>query len=212
MARYTREITLQADNAGCDRAGAPIVRGVSFTLEPGGAIQLFGANGSGKTSLLSLFAAHIDPAEGAVVWRDQAGHQQEQPFEESLVFVGHDVSIKPALTAEENLQFWAALYGVNKTDQSQQIDAALSRMGMVGLRHMRAGRMSAGQRRRIDLARLLLARRAVWLMDEPATAIDASGVEILRSVIAEHLDCGGIAVVATHDELGVALRKMEIGE
>lgn len=211
MLRYKREITLLAEDVGCDRAGAPIVRGVSFTLKPGDALQLFGSNGSGKTSLLALFAGHIRPATGSANWSIAGGEAQENPFADSIFFLGHEVSVKPALTAQENLVFWAKLYGAGKNVGEDKIAAALERVGMSDCRNMRAGRLSAGQRRRIDLARALLAQREVWLMDEPAAAIDAQGGAMLRGVISDHLENGGIALIATHDELGVASRKLEIG-
>lgn len=210
MTDYKRQIALLAEDTGCDRAGAPIVRGVSFALEPGGAIQLFGANGSGKTSLLALFAGHIRPAAGGVIWR-AGDEKQRQPFDESIFFLGHESSVKPALTAEENLLFWATLYGIGKAERKDHIRAALARVGMSNFRKMRAGQLSAGQRRRIDLARAILAQREVWLLDEPAAAIDAEGAAMLRGLISEHLLRGGVAVVATHDEFGVASRKLEIG-
>ena len=120
MQHYKREITLRLDDAGCDRAGAPIVRGVTFDLAPGDAIQLFGANGSGKTSLLYLVAGQLRPAEGQVLW-NSPGLQQHNPFAHSILFVGHEASVKPALTAYENLAFWAELYGIERT-QSEQSD------------------------------------------------------------------------------------------
>ncbi len=211
MARYNREITLQAEDAGCDRAGVPIVRGVSFTLKPGGALQLFGANGSGKTSLLSLFAGHIRAGAGSLRWRASSGAEQEFPFDDSVFFLGHQVSIKSSLTAEENLLFWSKLYCGDKSAIRDRVGVALDRVGMGDCGRLRAGRLSAGQRRRIDLARALLAQREVWLMDEPAAAIDADGVGILRGMISDHLGRGGIALIATHDELGVSSRKLEIG-
>ena len=211
MTRYEREITLITEDVGCDRAGAPIVRGVSFVLEPGSALQLFGPNGSGKTSLLSLFAGHICPSEGSLVWRKSGGEEQHRAFDESIFFLGHEVCVKPALTARENLLFWAKLYGVGKNVAKEKVQDALDRVGMSRCRDMRAGRLSAGQRRRIDLARALLAQREVWLMDEPAAAIDAAGADMLRGLIAGQLDRGGIALIATHDELGLASHKLEIG-
>ena len=211
MTRYERQITLITKDVGCDRAGSPIVRGVSFALEPGKALQLFGANGTGKTSLLSLFAGHIDPSEGSLVWRNDGGEEQRRPFGESIFFLGHEVCIKPALTALENLFFWAKSYGIEKNAANVQVRDALARVGMSDFSGMRAGRLSAGQRRRIDLARSLLARREVWLMDEPAAAIDAAGVDMLRGLIKDHLFNGGIALIATHDELGVASQRLEIG-
>ncbi len=211
MQPYQREITLEAENAGCDRSGIPVVRGASFTLKPGEAIQLFGANGSGKTSLLALFAGHIRLAEGRVRWRDGEGVAQAAPFGHSLLFLGHEVSVKPALTAEENLFFWANIYGADGIDAKRNVIDALARVGMSNFRSIRAGRLSAGQRRRIDLARAFLVRREVWLLDEPAAAVDNKGAALIGDMISEHLACGGIAVIATHDKLKVASRRLEIG-
>ena len=210
MSRYGPEITLEMTNAGCDRAGAPIVRGVDLALGAGDAVQLFGPNGSGKTSLLALLAGHVAPAEGAVTWRRGDAAQGPKPFADSVFFLGHEASVKPALTAEENLLFWAALYGLDGAAARQAVCDGLERLGIGRLRAMRAGRLSAGQRRRVDLGRALLARRPVWLLDEPVAALDAEGDRIVSAVIAEHLSGGGLAVIATHDQLEVASRRVEL--
>lgn len=208
-------------NAGCDRAGVPIVRGVDLTLRPGEAVQLFGPNGSGKTSLLALIAGHVAPAEGMVTWaRGAAGGatqgstrrstQGPAPFAGSVFFLGHEASVKPALTAAENLLFWAALYGFEGAAARKAVREALDRLGMGRLRDMRTGRLSAGQRRRVDLGRALLARRPVWLLDEPVAALDREGDAIVSAIIAGHLSDGGMAVIATHDRLDVVSRRVEL--
>lgn len=203
MERYRRAISLEADDAGCDRAGAAIVRGVTFSLAPGEGLQLFGPNGSGKSSLLSMFAGLIRPAEGALRWR--AGEaESETPPDHSIFFLGHDASVKAALTGEENLRFWAGAYG------GGDVDAAMGAVGAATFAHLRAGRLSAGQRRRIDLARALMAKREVWLLDEPAAALDRQGVGMIRRLIDEHLGRGGIAVIATHDDLGTGFKRLEL--
>ena len=210
MPGYQREITLRLEGAGCDRAGAPIVRGVTFDLAPGDAIQLFGANGSGKTSLLYLVAGQLSPAEGRVAWMAQ--HEERQsPFPHSVLLIGHEASIKPALTALENLIFWADLYGVERANRDRVINDALDRVGMSNFVNVRVGQFSAGQKRRIDLARAAIAKREVWLMDEPVAALDQEGALMFRNMMSEHLGNGGIALVATHDEFEVASRKLEIG-
>ena len=203
MDRYRRDISLSASNAGCDRAGAAIVRGVSFALKAGEGMQLFGPNGSGKSSLLSMFAGLIPPAEGAVRWRAD-GVETDRPPEASVFFLGHEASIKPALTGEENLRFWAKTYG------GGNVESALQSVDAMAFRHLRARALSAGQRRRIDLARALLARREVWLLDEPAAAIDRSGVAIIRRLIDDHLARGGVAIVATHDDLSGGFKRLEL--
>ncbi|PQA85543.1 heme ABC exporter ATP-binding protein CcmA [Hyphococcus luteus] len=203
MDRYRRDISLSAENAGCDRAGAAIVRGVSFALKPGEGLQLFGPNGAGKSSLLSMFAGLIRPAEGALRWRE-GGAETDRPPEGSVFFLGHDASVKPALTAKENLDFWAKTYG------GGDVRAALEAVDAMAFRHLRARSLSAGQRRRVDLARAFLAQREVWLLDEPAAAIDRDGVKIIRKLIADHLARGGVAIVATHDDLGNGFKRLEL--
>lgn len=202
MSSYRRAISLAAENAGCDRAGVAIVRGVNFTLEPGEGMQLFGPNGSGKSSLLSMFAGLIRPVEGGLRWRIGEEESAAAP-EKSIFFLGHDASVKPALTAEENLRFWATASGGD-------VNAALLAVEADTFRNLRAGRLSAGQRRRIDLARAFLGNREIWLLDEPTAAIDCDGVKIIRKLIDGHLARGGIAIVATHDDLGPGFKRLEL--
>ena len=203
MEQYRRAISVSAAGAGCDRAGTAVVRGVSFELAPGEGLQLFGPNGSGKSSLLSMFAGLIRPAEGAVYWREGEA-ESERPPEGSIFFLGHEASVKPALSAEENLKFWASAYG------GGDVPVALKAVDAMAFAHLRARSLSAGQRRRIDLARALLARREVWLLDEPTAAIDRHGVKIIRKLIDDHLTRGGIAIVATHDDLGEGFKRVEL--
>ncbi len=203
MEQYRRAISFRAENAGCDRAGAAIVRGVSFALAPGDGLQLFGPNGSGKSSLLSMFAGLFCHVEGSVGWR--CGDQDlEEPFDDSVFFLGHEASVKPALTALENLKFWAGVYGGGNPEQ------ALDKLGATSFGHLRAGKLSAGQKRRVDLARAVLVQREVWLLDEPTAALDHDGAVLVRSLIDQHLARGGIVIVATHDDLGSGFKKLEL--
>lgn len=208
---YQRRIAFRAENAGCDRAGAPIARGVTMTLGPGAAVQLFGANGSGKTSLLNLFAGHLRPAEGEIAWREGDGVWSAVRPRDGVFFMGHEQAVKPALSAAENLIFWARTYGLSGAAPRRAAYDALGRVGLGGHADVRAGRLSAGQRRRTDFARALLCRREVWLLDEPAAALDAEGAKFVAAIIGEHLNAGGLAVIATHDTLAVDARRMVIG-
>ncbi|MFC2952912.1 heme ABC exporter ATP-binding protein CcmA [Marinicaulis aureus] len=203
MSPYRRAISLTAADAGCDRAGAAIVRGVNFSLAPGEGMQLFGPNGSGKSSLLSMFAGLIRPVEGVLEWRLDGAVSNAAPAG-GVFFLGHDASVKPALTAEENLRFWAQVNG------GGDVGAALKAVDGASFRHLRAGRLSAGQRRRVDLARALLVDREAWLLDEPTAAIDRDGVAVIRKLIDDHLSRGGIAIVATHDDLGDGFKRLEL--
>lgn len=208
---YEREIAFRAENAGCDRAGVAVARGVAFQLGPGEAVQLFGPNGAGKTSLLNLFAGHMRAAEGALAWREGAGAWSSQKPRGGVFFMGHETALKPALTAAENLYFWATGYGLSGEGRKKTVYGALERMGLAECAERRAGRLSAGQRRRVDFARALLARREAWLLDEPAAALDAAGAETVAGVIAEHLAVGGLAIIATHDKLAFNATRMVIG-
>ncbi len=201
---------MAAENAGCDRGGVPVVRGLSVIISPGEAVQLFGPNGSGKTSLLSLFAGIVAPAEGAVRWRRADIEKKNRPFSNSIFFLGHETAVKPALTAFENLVFWAKLYGVKGADADGRARSALARVGLAAAADMRAGRLSAGQRRRIDLARGDLVDREVWLLDEPSSSLDSDGARIAGEMISDHLLRGGIAIIATHALLDAPSRRLEL--
>lgn len=205
MEPYVRQIGLEAENIGCDRAGAAIVRGVSFKLAPGDALKLFGPNGSGKSSLLTLFAGLVRPVEGELIWISGAD-RSAAPFQHSLFFLGHDASIKLSLTGTENLIFWARTYGADR----KHIEDALRAVNASEFAGQRAARLSAGQRRRLDLARAILSNRPVWLLDEPAAAIDRAGVELIRDLMARHRERGGVAIIATHDDLGPGYQRLEL--
>ncbi len=206
MEPYAQQVGFEARDAGCDRAGAAIVRGVSFTLKPGDALQLFGPNGSGKSSLLSMFAGLYPPAAGEICWTKN-GASSFEPFDSSVFFLGHDASVKLSLTAEENLIFWAQTYGSARGSVGDAIKA----VGAEAFAHLRASGLSAGQKRRVDLARAVLAQRPVWLLDEPTAAVDRDGIEIIRKLTEQHRERGGIAVIATHDDLGSGFQRLELG-
>ncbi len=211
MTLYSRQISMRARNLGCDRGGVPIVRGVNLDVAPGEAIQLFGANGSGKTSLLNLFAGHFRLATGQIGWRTDRDDWVPTAPIQSVLYITHTPPMKSALTSEENLRFWTRSYGVPKNDVQDAVYGALDRVGMTSHATTRIAKLSAGQKRRLDIARALIAGREVWLLDEPSAAIDTEGAEIVAGIIAEHLGRGGIAIAATHDTLGVASKKLVIG-
>ena len=203
--QYSRQISLRITDVGCDRAGTPVVRGLTMAVEPGEAVQLFGPNGSGKSSLLGMFAGLIRPSEGIIEWRSNT-ESRPDPFDNTIFFLGHEAAVKPALTASENLAFWARLDG----GDAQLCGHALNRVGMSTMAETRVGAMSAGQRRRIDLARADLSPREVWLLDEPTAALDADGNAIACEMIRAHLGRGGVAIIATHEILDVPARRLEL--
>ncbi len=184
----------------CLRSARPVFRGLAFQIESGGALVLTGPNGSGKSSLLRLMAGLLPPAGGTLSWNGAAVADDPDAHRLRLRYLGHLDAVKPALTAAENLAFWAGLMG---GDPDTAVAPALDALGIGHLSDLPARFLSAGQKRRLNLARLALAPAAIWLLDEPATALDAETTDRLRALIQRHRDAGGMAVVSTHSDLGL---------
>jgi heme exporter protein A len=170
----------------CLRGGVAVLEGVSFTLSPGQALILRGPNGIGKTTLLRTIAGLQPPLSGEV----------SLPAE-SLAYSGHADGLKGVLTVAENLAFWAAVHGL------ADIAPALQSMNLAALRDRAAMHLSAGQKRRLGLARLLVTGRPIWLLDEPTVSLDAASVALFADVVRGHLARGGSAIIATHIDLGL---------
>jgi heme exporter protein A len=183
-----------AENLTLERGGRRLISGLSFGLAPGQALIVVGPNGAGKSSLLRGLAGLLPFASGRV--RFEGGNAS---LEESLHYLGHADSLKAALTAAENLAFWGALYGA----AAPRVEAALARLGLPHVADFPVRALSAGQKRRAALARLLVAPRPLWLIDEPTTALDASAQGLFAGVMREHLSGGGMIVAATHAPLGL---------
>lgn len=176
----------------CIRGGRSLFRGLSFGLGRGDAIVVTGPNGAGKTSLLRLVAGLLIPAEGRITVEDS-----DNTVGELCHFVGHLDAVKGALTAGENLAFGRALLGGGDAN----IESALHHLGIDALQDLPAQVFSAGQRRRLALARLLVAPRPLWLLDEPTAALDAAGQRTLVQLMGEHRVGGGMIIAATHASL-----------
>ncbi|MFE3835490.1 heme ABC exporter ATP-binding protein CcmA [Pseudogemmobacter sonorensis] len=170
------------------RGGMVVLEGLGFTLAPGHALILRGPNGVGKTTLLRTLAG-LQPAV--------AGAISVPP--ESLAYASHSDGLKAVLSVTENLAFWAAVHGLG----GPEVTAALSAMNLEALATRRAADLSAGQKRRLGLARLLVTGRPVWLLDEPTVSLDAASVALFGGVVRAHLAGGGMAVMATHIDLGL---------
>ncbi|MEJ8574783.1 heme ABC exporter ATP-binding protein CcmA [Microbaculum marinum] len=195
---------LRGRDLACVRGGREVFSGVSFGIEAGSLIKLRGPNGAGKSSLLRLVAGLLRPSAGDL---DLDGGPEDVPIAEQAHYVGHLDTLKPALTVLENLGFWADMLGGTRATAG----AALERAGLAPLADFPAGILSAGQRRRLALARLAAAPRPLWLLDEPTTAIDAAARDRLFVLIHDHLDAGGLVMIATHDDLPVEGQTLQLG-
>ncbi len=180
----------------CIRGDRLVFVGVDFALDRGQALLLRGPNGSGKTSLLRICAGLLPPAEGRLTVDGRAVAEDPEAFAATLQFVGHLDPLKPVLTVAENLRFWMRLSG-----GGGEVGAALARFGLAGLADLPARYLSAGQRRRANLARLAATPAALWLLDEPTTALDEQSTRALAELVAEHRAGGGMVMAATHIEL-----------
>ena len=185
----------------CIRGGRRVFSGVGFSVAAGNALVLTGPNGAGKSSLLRLIAGLIHPAEGRLALE---GGDPELSVGEQAHYVGHLDPLKPALTVTENLTFWARfLNGKADAGLPARIERGLDAVGLADLAQLPAGYLSAGQRRRLSLSRVLAVPRPIWLLDEPTTALDAASQDRLRRSMHDHLSGGGIVVAATHAPLGL---------
>ncbi|MEL7258790.1 MAG: heme ABC exporter ATP-binding protein CcmA [Pseudomonadota bacterium] len=179
-------MTLSVQNLSITRGGIRVLEGVSFDLSAGEALVLRGPNGIGKTTLLRTIAGLQPPLDGQV-----------EVAPDTLVYAGHADGLKSTLTVEENLNFWAQIFG------QSDIAPAIAAFDLNALRTRPAGLLSAGQKRRLGLARLLVTGRPIWVLDEPTVSLDTRAVEMFANVICTHLEQGGSVLLATHIDLGL---------
>lgn len=191
-----------------DRGARRIVDDLSFAVEAGEALVLVGPNGAGKTTVIRTVAGLIGVAGGSIALE---GGDAERELPAQAHYIGHLNALKPSLTVEENLRFWAAYLGGGVVDGAA-IDAALLAFDLEPLAMIPAGYLSAGQKRRACLARLIATPRPLWLLDEPTVSLDAASVALLAKQVGQHVADGGLVLAATHIPLGLASeRRLEIG-
>jgi heme exporter protein A len=209
-------VRVDVENLAIERGGMQLFANLSFVAQPGAHVALIGRNGAGKTSLLRALAGFLKPSAGSIAYgarapsglQTNAGLKARAPSECSdvLHFLGHRDGLKGALDVREHVVFWRDLLG-----GAGDVDAALKRVGLSHICDLPARALSAGQGRRLSLARLLAAPRAVWLLDEPAAALDTAGKALLTGIIDEHRAGGGVVIAAVHEPLGTPDSEVRIG-
>ncbi|MEO7774572.1 MAG: cytochrome c biogenesis heme-transporting ATPase CcmA [Steroidobacteraceae bacterium] len=178
-----------------------VVRGLSFELDAGRALQITWPNGAGKTSLLRALSGLLHVESGSIHWLGRSIFGDLRAFHDDMAFCSHEPGLKPDLTIDENLHFAA---GVRRRCNINERHAALARVGLTGLQDDPARRLSAGQQRRVALARLCLQGATLWLLDEPAAHLDAQGQALVSQLVSEHVRAGGLALIATNQPLALA--------
>ena len=196
---------LEASGLACVRNGREVFTGLGFSVGPGEALLVTGRNGAGKSSLLRMIAGLVRIAGGRLALLDA---DPDQTIPEQAHYLGHQDALKPSLTVAENLSFWAQYL-----DGIESVQDALSAVGLSALADLPAAYLSAGQRRRLSIARLLAAKRPLWLLDEPTSALDSEAQNTLTGLMRQHLSGGGIIVAATHGPLGLdRAKELRLGE
>lgn len=196
---------LRCDKLTCVREDRILFKDLSFAVQAGEIVQLEGPNGVGKTSLFRLIVGLSSPYSGDIYWQKQPISHDRTHFYQQLLYLGHKTGIKPELTALENLQFFQQLQtpraGVDLWD-------ILAKVGLAGYEELLCAQLSAGQQRRVALARLWLTDCPLWVLDEPFTALDKSGVKVLEALFLAHAAQGGIVILTTHQDLSLEAKQL----
>jgi len=204
---------LRAENLRFEYDDLLLFEQLSFSVMPGEVVYIEGPNGSGKTTLLKILSGLIDPIEGQVYWQDKPINRGARTYQQAMLYQGHQSGIKDSLSARENLKWLMSLKGLRDVGQ---IEEALAASNLAGFEDIPCGHLSAGQKRRVGLARLLInddnhqTAEKLWILDEPFTAIDKSGVAALEATINKHAQRGGMVMITTHQEMQLTVPTQRI--
>ncbi|GJJ80695.1 cytochrome c biogenesis heme-transporting ATPase CcmA [Pasteurella canis] len=190
---------LKTEKLACQRGDKILFTALSLTVNSGDFVQIEGHNGIGKTSLLRILVGLAQQLEGHVFWNNELIQKQREEYQYNLLYLGHHSGIKPELTAWENLKFYQH---ISACEQGEEILwQVLETVGLLGREDIPAAQLSAGQQRRIALARLWLSKAPLWILDEPFTAIDKKGVQVLTALFEQHVQQGGIVIFTSHQDV-----------
>lgn len=196
---------LSARGLTCIREERVLFEALDVNISAGDIVQIEGPNGAGKTSLLRILAGLSQPYDGDIYFQDKKVAQQREAFHQNLLYLGHLPGVKGEMTAQENLAFNLALHGLS-TDSAEE---TLAEVNLLGFEDALASHLSAGQHRRISLARLWQSQEKIWILDEPFTAIDKLGVEKLEQLFLQHADNGGCVILTTHQDLSLPAERVK---
>ena len=208
------ELLLHVKGLSCERDDRMLIRDLSFDLHGGEILQIEGPNGSGKTTLIRILCGLSDDYAGELHWRGQPRHRNDDRFRQEHLYFGHLTGIKTSLSPRENLRWILQLKGApaDSTGLDKNIEAALEKVGLASYEDVPVYALSAGQKRRVALARLQVEPAHLWVLDEPFTAIDRKGVAELEALIQQHARNGGSVLLTTHHALDIpGLRKLQLG-
>jgi len=200
-------MSLDVKNLQCIRGDRELFSELSFSLEKNQLMVLEGQNGSGKTTLLRTLCGLYTADEGEILWQGESIKKQDEVYRNELLYLGHLNAIKPDLTVLENLRFNTLLAGDLRGDD--ELVQALDTIGLFAFEDFPASQLSQGQKRRVALARLLVSKATLWILDEPFVALDVVAVDLLQSIIAKHVDMGGMVILTTHQEVPLTTGKIK---
>jgi heme exporter protein A len=200
---------LRVENVHVWRGDRHVLKGVSLELQPRELLHVFGPNGSGKTTLLRVICGLLRPEQGHITWCGQSISSVRSEYQCALAYASHEPALKGDLTALENLRF---MLGLKRRVTPTELEASLERTGISGFADLPVRVLSAGQRRRVVMARVLAANALLWLLDEPFTNLDTAGSQLLLTLLGEHVNSGGLALIVAHQELmlSAAVRRLEL--